>query len=53
MDSKSKLYHSVREVIFWNFSSNFLQSKDQKKSSESVTVIRDKDRYAKIEERVP
>ena len=51
--SKSKLYHCVREVIFWNSSSHSLQSKAPKKISECVNVIRDEDKYAKIESRVP
>ena len=51
--SKSKLYHCVREVIFWNFSSHSLQSKDQKKISECANVIIDEDKYAQIESRVP
>ena len=51
--SKSKLNHCVREVIFWNFSSHALQSKDPMTISECVNVIRDKGKYAKIESRVP
>ena len=50
---KTKLYHCVREVIFWNFSSHSLQSKDSKKISECVNAIRAENKYAEIESRVP
>ena len=43
----------MREVIFWNFPSHSLQSEDPKKISECANVIRDEDKYAKIESRVP